>query len=181
MSEPERLEVVPPRARARAVGRAMWMMEEARRRTMEALEDLPPALLDARPAGTPYSIGTILYHVAMIEADWLYFEVLEADHFPAEVQALFPFEIRNEKGELSPVTGLSLEEHLARLAAVRERLLRTFREMSAADFVRLRMLDEYLVSPEWVLYHLCEHEDVHRGHIQLIRWLASPSDGTKPG
>lgn len=181
MSEKERLEVNPPEAADRAIGRALWMLEESRRRTLDALGDLPPELMDATPPGVPYAIGTLLYHIAIVEADWLYFEVLEADGFPEQIQALFPMEMRDGDGNLSIVAGEPLESHLARLAAVRERLLATFREMSGGDFYRLRELDEYLVTPEWVLYHLSAHEGDHRGQLQLIRWLVAPLDGTKPG
>jgi uncharacterized damage-inducible protein DinB len=33
----------------------------------------------------------------------------------------------------------------------------------------------YLVTPEWVLHHLMQHEAEHRGQIEMIATLASQS------
>jgi hypothetical protein len=55
---------------------------------------------------------------------------------------------------------------------VRERLLETYRAMSLDDYRRPRSLDEYDVTPEWVLFHLRDHDTVHRGELALTRELA---------
>ena len=59
-----------------AVGRWLWLVEDTRRETKEALTGLVPAALDWTPNQTENSIGTLLYHIALIELDWLYREVL---------------------------------------------------------------------------------------------------------
>jgi uncharacterized damage-inducible protein DinB len=44
--------------------------------------------------------------------------------------------------------------------------------MTLEDFRRPRHFPgQYDVTPEWVLYHLMEHEAEHRGHIQTLRGL----------
>ena len=58
---------------------------------------------------------------------------------------------------------------LARMAASRQQVLTELRSLSAADFYRVRQLDAYDVTPEWVLYHLLEHEAGHRGEIGELR------------
>ncbi len=45
-------------------------------------------------------IGTLLYHIAAIELDWLYVEVLEQE-FPADLDALFRYDVRDAQGRLS--------------------------------------------------------------------------------
>lgn len=153
------------------IGRCLWMLEDARRRTQEVVKGLGPLIIDWCATEHDNRIGTLLYHIAAIELDWLYAEVLEQD-FPADLVALFPYDVRDPQGRLSVVTGVSLEEHLHRLATVRTALLTAFRELSVEDFRRPRQLPDYAVTPEWVLHHLMQHEAGHRGEIGEMRRLA---------
>ena len=150
----------------------LWALGDARRRTLDGLAGVTTAVLDWTPPAGGNSIGTLLYHIALIEADWLLAEVLELADFPPEVLALFPLDVRDEAGGLTPCLGLGLAAHLARLAATRDRLLATMRTMSADEFRRIRQLPAYDVTPEWVLHHLLQHEAEHRGEIGMIRALA---------
>jgi uncharacterized damage-inducible protein DinB len=154
------------------IGRLIWMLEDTRRRTRETLEGVSEDILEWTPDPTTNSIGALLYHLAAIEADWLYVEVLEAPTFPPDLVALFPEEVRDEAGRLVTARGMSLGDHLERLRAVREHLLAGFRGMSLAEFRRVRELPDYSVTPEWVLHHLMQHEAEHRGQIGLLRDLA---------
>lgn len=151
----------------------LWALGDARRRTLDGLAGLTPAVLDWTPPAGGNSIGTLLYHIALIEADWLLAEVLEQPEFPPEVLELFPLDVRDDGGGLTPCLGLAPAAHLARLDATRARLLAAFRPMSAAELRRTRHLPAYDVTPEWVLHHLLQHEAEHRGEIGLIRALAT--------
>src|SRR5687768_13446891 len=95
------------------VGRALWPLEDARRRTQHVLAGIDTKLVDWAPDGE-HSLGTLLYHVAAIEADWLYAEALGRP-WPPAVEALFPYPLRDAQGRLTAVTGESLEAHWARL------------------------------------------------------------------
>jgi uncharacterized damage-inducible protein DinB len=64
---------------------------------------------------------------------------------------------------------------LARLAASRQRLLDELRSLTATELYRVRHFDPYDVTPEWVLYHLVEHETGHRGEIGELRRQAERS------
>ena len=125
-------------------------------------------MIDWLPPDNESSIGTILYHLADIEADWLYVEVLEQT-LPPNVIVLFPYQTRNAQGQLTQVQGFSLEQHLERLATVRELLLAVFQSMDLAEFRRVRSLPDYDVTPEWVLHHLMQHEAEHRSQIGSLR------------
>jgi uncharacterized damage-inducible protein DinB len=153
------------------IGRWLWAFEDTRARTMEELELLTPAVIDWRPPHGESSIGTVLYHLALIEADWLYAEVLERD-FPTPADVLFPHEHRDSAGQLTQVYGVSLDEHLGRLTAVRQLVLDVFKPMSLAEFRRVRHLPSYDVTPEWVLHHLMQHEAEHRSQLGTLRMAA---------
>jgi uncharacterized damage-inducible protein DinB len=147
-------------------------LDDARRSTRATLAGLDRATLDWEPPASGNSIGTLLYHLGLIEADWLYVEVLEQESYPDEVAALLPHTDRDARGRLTRVEGVGLDEHLGRLDAIRDRLLAAFREMSVEEFRRTRHLPHYDVTPEWVLHHLMQHEAEHRGQIGVLRELA---------
>lgn len=155
-------------SKAPEIGRWLWALQDTRQSTLEALGQLDPAMIDWQPADNESSIGTVLYHMADIEADWLYVEVLEQP-MPPEVAALFSYPTRDAQGRLTQVVGLSLEQHLSRLGTVRGLLLEVFEQMELEDFRRARSLEHYDVTPEWVLHHLIQHEAEHRGQIGALR------------
>ena len=59
------------------IGRWLWILEDARMRTREALEGVNDAQLDRIGGSNGHSISMLLYHIAAIEADWLVEEVME--------------------------------------------------------------------------------------------------------
>jgi uncharacterized damage-inducible protein DinB len=151
-----------------AIGVWLWALNDARRRTHQQLRDLPAAALDWRPADSAQSIGSILYHLALIEADWLYTEVLEQP-YPEQIAALFPYDARDQQGLLTSIQGVALSEHLARLDSVRKHILAAYQAMDVHEFRRIRRLADYDVTPEWVLHHLMQHEAEHRSEIGGLR------------
>ena len=154
------------------IGDWLAALEEARGRTRAAVKGIDQATLDWQPPRGSNGIGTLLYHIALIEADWLSVEVREEATYPPELLALFPHDVHDAAGRLTVVTGLDLAAHLARLGAVRAQLLATFSAMSLDGFRRLRALPEYDVTPQWVVHHLLQHEAEHRGEIGVNRLLA---------
>ena len=142
-------------------------MEDTRERTIALIDGISDDAVDWVPPWGDNTIGTLIYHLAIIELDWLYTEILEQEP-PPEFMALFSFDARDESGQLSPVRGETFDSHLARLHAVRSRFLYSLREMTAEDFRRVRFLDDYDVTPEWVIHHLGQHEAEHRGQIGEI-------------
>jgi uncharacterized damage-inducible protein DinB len=145
------------------IGGWMAALEEARRRTLRAIAGLDPRVVD-RSDGAGNSIGTLLYHIALIEMDWLFAEIVE-EPFPAEVVELFPFDVRDAEGRLTPVTGVDLADHRERLRRTRGIFLEAMRRISPGDYHRPRILPSYSVTPAWVLHHLMQHEAEHRGQI----------------
>ena len=159
---------VPPGGESE-IGRWLWALEDSRHRTLEVLDGIGRAALDWTPDDGSDSIGTLLHHIAAIEIDWLYAEVLEGRPWSAAMETLFAIDVRDKQGRLSAVRGVPLEEHLGRLDFARDQLLQVYRAMSLADFRRPRSLPQYDVTPEWVLHHLMQHEAEHRGQLAALR------------
>lgn len=158
------------------IGRAIWMLEDTRTDTGRRLEGIAPEVIDWRPP-VGNSIGTLLYHIAIIEMDWVFNEVME-QKMPSTVWDSFPFPVRDEAtGRLTIVQGISLDAHFKRLDFTRRVLLDVFQHMSLEDFRRPRAAPRYDVTPAWVIHHLIQHEAEHRGEIATIRSLAETSLG----
>ncbi|KYG29563.1 DinB family protein [Alkalihalobacillus trypoxylicola] len=153
------------------ISRWVWCLEDIRNELIKQISPLNQHQLD-QPMEQESTIGSLLYHIALVEADWLFVEVLEQENFDSDLLELFPYPFHGEDKKLSMVTGDSIEFHLLRLRKVRERLHIVFQQMSLAEYRRPRTFDTYNVTPEWVIYHLIEHEANHRGQIfSMIRQI----------
>lgn len=150
------------------IGRWIWCLEDVRHHLITKLSGISQELLD-RKLEDRHSIGTLLYHIAFVEAGWLFGEVLETEEWDPEISSLFPVESWTN-GKLNHFEGESIDEHFTRLKKVREVFLSVFKSMTIEDWRKARVLEEYDVTPEWVVYHLIEHESNHRGQIfQMLR------------
>ena len=151
------------------IGRWLAAMQDARHDTLAELEGIAADIVDARPPGSENSIGSSLYHVAIIEADWLFDDLFGQPLETTELAPLFPYAVRDERGTLQGVLGVGLEDHLDRLARVRATLLREIGAMSLEAFLEVRARDGYEVSGAWVVHHLLQHEAEHRSEIGWLR------------
>jgi uncharacterized damage-inducible protein DinB len=170
------LVVLPHPAAHPAIGRALWRLADVRERTKRAVAGIPRTVLDWEPSLAANSVGTLLAHLAAIEADWLYSDVL-AQPIPADILVLLPPTVRDTDGHLTRVHGRDVAAYLEVLDAVRARLEAVFQVMTEDDYWQVRRMAGYDVTPEWCLYHLLEHEAAHRGEMETVRTLAETALG----
>ncbi|HEY0072276.1 MAG TPA: DinB family protein, partial [Chloroflexia bacterium] len=85
------LRVLPLPGYQPEIGRWLWALQDNREKTLRSLDGLSTAGLDTMPPGSGNTIGVLLYHIALIEADWLYVEALDNRPIPHEIEALFPW------------------------------------------------------------------------------------------
>jgi uncharacterized damage-inducible protein DinB len=156
----------------------VWGLQDTRRRTLRLLESVPEEALDWIPPDGGNTIGTLLYHLVVIEMSYLYEDILEQEWAPG-LDRLLPYEIRTEEGRLTPVHGETMATHLERLDEGRSRLLETVRTISREELGRPRRVEEYMITPEWALHHLMQHEAEHRGQISELRRRAVQSKGVE--
>jgi DinB superfamily len=154
------------------IGRWLWALQEARGKTLALVQDMDQATLDWEgPDGGENAIGSILYHVALAEMEWLFLNLMQ-QNVPESIHEGFPHPAEDAEGRLSRVIGVPLEEHLDRLHSSRELLLAATQPMSIKEWRRSRRpLDrrDREVSPEWVVFHLLEHEAGHGFQISAIK------------
>ena len=117
--EPERLVLdVWPGAVDPEAGRWLAALDEIRRDTNRVLDEIDLAAIDRDLGDGGDTLGTVLYHIALVEVDWVYSDILDRE---ADIpRDLFPHDDRVEDGHLTPVLGESLAEHRARLGRTRE-------------------------------------------------------------
>jgi len=165
------------RCRSPEIGRWLSALEDTRHRTREALDNIDANALNIIDWVSPVSgnsISTILYHIAAIEASWLYEEVLQED-FSSDIEGLFPYDVRDDQGHLTSVNGIILKDHLHRLEQVRTKLLTAYSAMTLEVFHTVKPMPDYDVTPAFVLHHLMQHEGEHRGQITELRLNAEHS------
>jgi uncharacterized damage-inducible protein DinB len=152
---------------AAEVGRWLAALEEVRRDSLKVLGEIPADAVDDDPGDGGDTVGTVLYHVALIEADWVFSDVL--DRASAIPHDLFPVEHRLPDSRLSPLRGETMAQHLDRLARTRKLILDELRPMSADEFHESRAREQYDVSASWVVFHLIDHEVEHRVRLSALR------------
>jgi len=172
MNEMEQRTITPVSASHPELGRSLWALEDTRARTKAALVGLDQEALDWTAPGVENSIGSLLYHLALIEFDYLYADILGED-YPEGAEALLPWDDRDGAGRLSVMAGVSLDDRLARVDDVRRQLLERVSALDAEQMASARSLPDanYVISPAWTLHHLMQHEAEHRGQIAAIRAL----------
>jgi uncharacterized damage-inducible protein DinB len=158
------------------VGRWLWALEEVRARTLGLVEGLDAPALDWEGSdGRDNAIGSLLYHIALAEMEWLFLNLLQ-QKLPDSIQESFPHEGETADGRLARVIGLPVEDHVDRLHMSRELLLAAVKPMSLREWRRSRRpLDrrDREVSPEWVVFHLVEHEAGHAFQIAAVKARAA--------
>lgn len=157
------------------IGIWLWAMEEVRRRTLRLIDGLDQRTVDWEGAdGRENAIGTLLYHIADVEMGWLFWDVLQSG-LPASLEGDFPHPPRGADGRLTPVLGEPLASHMGRLTRSRKVFLETFKTIPPEEWRRLRMPkdEDYAVTPEWVVFHLVEHEAGHAFQISSLKARAT--------
>ncbi len=166
MTERERL-VLEPVADDPEIGRWLAAFEEVRRDTLKVVGEIPDGAVDRDPGDGGNTLATVLYHVALVEVDWVFTDVLDRESdIPRD---LFPHDDRVADGHLTPVVGETLGEHLDRLAKTRVLVLDELRSMSPEDYHRAHARERFDVAANWVVFHLIDHEVEHRVRMSALR------------
>lgn len=176
------LQVAPLPGYEAEIGTWLWAMQEVRRRTLRLVGGLAQRTLDWEGLDErENAIGTLLYHIALVEMSWLYEDILLQPELPEALKPDFPFQMEGVDGRQTPVLGVPIEAHLGRLARSRKVFLETFTQIPAEEWRRLRFPGDvdYGVTPEWAVFHLVEHEAGHTFQISSLKARATRHFGSR--
>jgi uncharacterized damage-inducible protein DinB len=163
----EQLVLASPAGLDPEIGRWLAAFEEVRRDTLAVLDEVAAGDVDRDLGDGGDSVGTLLYHVALVEVDWVFTDVLDQqDRIPRD---LFPHDDRVEDDHLTPVHGESLDHHLERLMRTRALVLGELRSMDASEYHLARPRERFDVAADWVVFHLIDHEVEHRVRLSTLR------------
>ena len=177
--EPRERLTLEPIADDPEVGRWLAALEDGRRDTLRELEPVTPEMIDWYPEAPLNSIGTLLYHIALVEADWVINEILELPDYPADIKRLLPWPDREDDRHLWRTDGQDLAVHLDRLDGIRRFVFDRLQPMTNDEFHRVRELEAYDIAPDWAVHHVIQHEADHRSHVAWQR-DSFPSGPARP-
>lgn len=163
-----------PESGGTRLGLLLAQLEDGRARTLRIVGQAPAERLHWSSADFPNSLAAHLAHLAAIELDWLYCDLLGVE-IPAEALAGFPIEdLRGPDGRLAQAEEASLPELLATLARARQLVLQECAVLEEEGLGELVEGLEGAATPEWILSHLIQHEAEHRGVLRrmLESWKA---------
>jgi metallothiol transferase len=147
-----------------------WLaaLSESREDLIGMIRDTSHEELHARIAPSAHSIADYLWHIANVSLWWTK-EVLLGQSISAEEKARFGL-TRPGVIHFTPTT-MQLSHFLQLLEETMALVEQVYRPMPDEEFTRAdRPLgsDGQLVSPEWVLYNLLDHDANHRGQIAML-------------
>ncbi|MFX0108874.1 MAG: DinB family protein [Candidatus Hodarchaeota archaeon] len=143
------------------------LMEKTRERLLKRVEGLSVKDLDYSPHDESIeTIGTLLLHIAAVEWSWI-FEDMGGQEMDYE-KWKHAFALREGIPQLR---GKNLKFYLDKLEEVRERVFSRLMAVSDDELDHLVDIGQAVVSIEWILFHLIEHEAMHVGQISVLRRL----------
>ena len=151
------------------VGVLVAMMAYARMTTLEAVQGLGTAELDAVTPASRNSIGTLLAHIAAVDRAYQLLSFGGRDLDPVGDAGVLGGLTMGEEGP-APMGGRDLDSYLAELAEARAA---TLDELAGRDDAwlasRLTVPGFDFPTHHWAWFHVMEDEVSHRGQIRLIR------------
>ncbi|TLS37819.1 DinB family protein [Pseudalkalibacillus caeni] len=143
-------------------------LKETREKLLEVISDIDTDDLHYKHSGLP-SIGGYLLHIAQIELWWAKTVLLEQNLSESDKEHFF----FNEDQKITAPEDKELSWFQARLAEARALTRGYYNQLSDVDFrnpTKRAILEgkEVFCSPEWVIYHLIDHESYHRGQIGML-------------
>jgi len=143
------------------------MMDKVRSRLLKQIDDLSIEELDFTPDDKNVeTIGTLIQHIAAVEWSWI-FEDIDGVEMNYE-RWKHAFALREE---IPQQKDMKLKYYLDKLEGVRDDVLKRLAEFNDSELHHLVDIGAAVVSIEWILFHIIEHEAMHIGQISLLKRL----------
>ena len=150
------------------IGRLVGMMRYARRTTLGAVEGLTVAELDHLQDPASNTIGSLLLHIAAVEA-WYQANTFAGREWTPAERARWGIAMDLGDGARQAIRGYPLEYYGGELEAVRTR---TLQELRLRDDAWLALKGPFFdgeVNNYFKWFHVFEDEINHRGQIRWLR------------
>lgn len=164
-----RYQIVAPAGFSPVVGALAGMLVHARESVADTVKDLTVEQLDYQFDAKANPIGAMLAHLSSVE--WFYQVVsIEGRQPTGKEWGEYGRFLRLGEAAWVAARGQTVEEHLERLAAVREVTMKRLAEKEDAWLAGTFALpwSSELANHHWAWYHVVEDELNHRGQM---RWL----------
>ncbi len=141
------------------------MLQKVREKLLKRIDGLTKKELDYTPdEKSVETIGTLLLHIAAVEWSWIFEDMdgLEMDYEKWK----HAFSLRED---IPQIKGQGLQFYIEQLAEVREEVLKRLSDMTDSQLSHLVELNQAVVSIEWILFHIIEHEAMHIGQISMLK------------
>ena len=148
------------------ISHLICMMNYARWTTLQAVEGLSSAELDARPNNISNSVGMLLEHMAAVETVYQYYTFKERNLTEEERTPWKPGLTLGELGQ-EKIKNQSLEYFLERLSNIREKTLEEFGKRDDSWLAKETPFgEEHIANNYFKWFHVFEDELNHRGQIR---------------
>jgi uncharacterized damage-inducible protein DinB len=137
---------------------------------IRAVDGLTVEQLDYTPDNKVVeSIATLLYHIAAVEHDWIFFDIKGEEIDFEKWKYGFPL---RDGVNIDQISGKDLKFYLDLLLEVRVKIFEFFESIDDEYLSKVIILEDGTESTvEWILFHIMEHELTHIGQIRLLKRL----------
>lgn len=150
------------------------MFDENRSRLLDKIKDITDEMLDFTPDEDMFeTIGTLLYHIAAVEHDWIFFDI---DKIPIDEEKWI-HAFANRFDDVDQLTGKGLQFYLDALEEVRQKIYERFKLFTDEDLKKVVESEGRTYTIEWILFHMINHEALHIGQIAMLKRLYTLHNG----
>lgn len=139
-------------------------MEENTPRIEKCLAELTEAEVWQRPNLASNSIGNLILHLC---GNITQYAISSLGNLP---------DARNRDAEFAALGGFSKDELLEKLRATVRQAVKTIRQASDAELLRVRIVQGFNMSGIGIIVHVCEHYSYHTGQIAFWTKLLKGKD-----
>jgi uncharacterized damage-inducible protein DinB len=146
----------------------LTMLEKVREKLLKKIEGLTMEELDYTPDETTVeSIGTLLLHIAGVEWGWIFGDIDGQEVEYERWKQAFALSL-----DIPQINRMELNYYMDILKDTRESIMSRLGKMKDSDLDTIISSEDRLVTIEWILFHLIEHEAMHLGQISVLKRLS---------
>jgi uncharacterized damage-inducible protein DinB len=171
MDEPKLYDVAPLGGFSSDMGLLIAMLQEGTREWREELGRVGKEAVIWQPFPTGHSIGTLMLHIADVEAYWIEKVAAGRKLDPEEQQLLLSNEINQYGVSWPPSPRKPLSYFLEIQDRIRERTIRTLQELGNPNMTVTWRNGKVVFTLRWIVHHVITHEAYHAGQAVLLNLI----------